>query len=50
MNRETGAAGFNRLVEPPGAAELLRELGKSNRRRVALNPASKIFNPLIVRH
>jgi hypothetical protein len=50
MNRETGAAGFDGLVELPRAAELLGELGKSDRRRIALNPASKILDPLIVRH
>jgi hypothetical protein len=50
MNGETGAAGFDRLVELPGAAELLGELGKSDRRRVPLNPASKIIDALIVRH
>jgi uncharacterized BrkB/YihY/UPF0761 family membrane protein len=29
---------------------LLGELGKSNRRRILLDPASKFFNPWSVRH
>ena len=47
---QTGAADADRLVELPGPAMLLRELRKSNRRRILLDPASKFFNPWIVRH
>ena len=44
MDGETGAAGCDRVVELTGATVLLGELRKSNRRRVLLNPASKVVN------
>jgi hypothetical protein len=47
---ETGPADANRLVVLSGAPMLLGELRKRNRRRILLDPASKFFNPLVVRH
>jgi hypothetical protein len=45
-----------RLADPDGfftvarPAILFGELRKRNRRRILLNPASKVFNPRVVRH
>lgn len=50
MDREPGAADFDRLLDLAGAAALLGKLRKRNRRRVLLDPASKIFDPLVVGH
>jgi hypothetical protein len=50
MDGEPGAAdldGFGMLPRPP---VLLRELRERDRRRILLDPASKIFNPGIVGH
>jgi hypothetical protein len=33
-----------------GAAALLRELGEGDRRRIRLDPAPKVINPLAVGH
>ena len=41
---------LDRFLAVTGTAVLLRELRKSNRRRVLLNPASKILNPRVIRH
>ena len=48
--RQTGPADANGVFELAGPPMLLRELRKSNRRRILLNPASKFFNPRVVRH
>jgi hypothetical protein len=48
--RQTGPADANGVFELAGPAMLLRELRKSNRRRIPLDPASKFFNPQVVRH
>jgi hypothetical protein len=50
MERQAGAAGVDRvliLLRPPA---LFGELRKRNRRRILLDPASKVFNPRIVGH
>jgi hypothetical protein len=47
---EGGRVDANRVLVLPGAPVLLRELRKSNRRRILLDPASKFFNPRVVRH
>ena len=48
--REAGAAGLDRFLELAGPPELLGELRKSNRRRILLDPASKVFDTRIVSH
>ena len=50
MKLETGAADVDGLLVMAGAAALLRQLGEGNRRRIRLDPASEIFNPLAVGH
>jgi hypothetical protein len=50
MNREAAAAGGNGLVIMAGPAVLFGQLRKSDRRRVALDPASKLFNPRVISH
>lgn len=45
---ETGTAGGDGFVEQPGAATLLRQLRKCNRRRILLDPASKIVKSGVV--
>ena len=50
MDGETGSAGVNRIFIQPGAAVLFGELRKRNRRRILLDPASKLFYAGIVRH
>jgi hypothetical protein len=47
---QAGPAHPNGLVELAGAPVLFCKLRKSNRRRVLLDPASKFFNPRVVRH
>jgi hypothetical protein len=42
---ETVAADTDRVVELSGAAVFLGELRKRNRRRVCVDPASKVFDP-----
>ena len=43
VNGEAGAADVDRLLALPGPSELFGELRKRNRRRIRLDPASKIF-------
>lgn len=50
MNCEAGAARIGRFLELLRAAELLGELRESDRRRIALDPASKIVDALRVGH
>jgi hypothetical protein len=50
VDGEPRAAGVNGFLMPPGAPELLRKLCKRNRRRVLLDPASKVFDPRVVGH
>lgn len=51
MKRETGAANADRFVGVAGAAALLRQLRKGNRRRVRLDPAPQLENAwVIARH
>src|SRR5439155_16382712 len=47
---QAGAAGVDGVLIAAGAPVLLGERRKRNRRRVRLDPASKFFNPWIVRH
>src|SRR2546428_9692133 len=49
-NLQAGAADVDRFLKLPGAPELLGELRKSNRRRILLDPASKVVDPRIVAH
>lgn len=44
VNRQALPTDFYGALELPGAAILLCELRKSNRRRIGLDPASKLFN------
>ena len=50
VNLEARAADIDRFPELPGPPELFGELRKRDRRRVLLNPASKVLNPLVVGH
>ena len=51
MNREAGPAGVDRfLMYFSGPPALFGELGKSNRRRILLDPASQIVNARIFGH
>ena len=50
MEFETGAADLHRLVVAAGAPQFFRQLREGDRRRVLLNPAPKILNPLAVSH
>ena len=50
VNRETGAARLDRFFELASPPELLSELRKRNRRRILLDPASKVVDALIVGH
>ena len=50
MLLQTRPADANGFLELACAPMLFCELGKSNRRRILLDPASKFFNPLTVRH
>src|SRR5712691_10574540 len=50
VNFEAGLADVDRLLELPGAPELLGELRKSNRRRILLDPASKVVDTSVVAH
>ena len=50
MMRETFAADANGLLELAGAATLLRELRKGQRRRILLDPASQVFEAVRVGH
>ena len=46
---ESGDADRDRFIGLAGAAALFGELGKSNRRRIHLDPASKLQQPWIIR-
>jgi hypothetical protein len=50
MSNETGAAGFDRLIETLGAPVFLGERGEGDGRRVRLDPAFQFFNARRVRH
>ena len=50
MNGESGAADADGFCVLPCPPVLLRELRERDRRRILLDPASKVFNPRIVRH
>ena len=45
VNGEAGAADVHGFLELPGAPVFLGQLGESDRRRVLLDPSSKIFQP-----
>jgi hypothetical protein len=47
---EAGAADGNGLLHATGASKFLGEWRKCERRRILLDPASKIVNPFTVRH
>jgi hypothetical protein len=47
---EAGAADVDRFLEVAGAAAFLGELGEGDRRRVPLDPASKVIDPLTIGH
>ena len=47
---EAGPADANRVLELARTPMLFRKLRKRNRRRILLDPASKFFNPRIIRH
>jgi hypothetical protein len=44
MNAEAGPAGVNRFLILARSPALFRELRKSNRRRILLDPASQIVD------
>ena len=48
MTGEAGAADVHRFLQLPCPAALFGELRESDRRRILLDPASKVFNPRIV--
>src|SRR5438552_1226581 len=50
VNLETGAANVDRFLKLPRAPELLGKLRKSNRRRILLDPASKVVDTAAVGH
>jgi len=50
MDRESRAADVDRFLGLPCTTALFRELCKRNRRRILLDPASEIVDPLAVRH
>ncbi len=50
MNGEAGAADLHRVFAPADPPVLLGELRKRNRRRIPLDPASKVFNPRTIGH
>jgi hypothetical protein len=50
MLRESRLADPHRFLAVACAPVLLGKLRKSNRRRIFQDPASKVFNPRIVRH
>ena len=50
MEGQSGAADINRFLILPRPAAFFGELREGNRRRVLLDPASKFFNPRIIRH
>jgi hypothetical protein len=50
MRDQAGAAGFNRFLHLPRAAELFCQLRESDGRRVAFDPTSEILNPRRIGH
>jgi len=50
VKREPGATHLDRLRQLVRATKFFGKLRKRNRRRVLLDPASKVFDPLIVGH
>ena len=50
MLRQAVPANANGVLELACTPMLFRELRKCNRRRILLDPASKFFNPRVVRH
>ena len=50
MLRQAVPANANGVLELACTPMLFRELRKRNRRRILLDPASKFFNPWVVRH
>jgi hypothetical protein len=50
MRAQAGAAGLNRFLHLPGAAELFRQLCESDGRRVACDPTSEAVNPWRIAH
>jgi hypothetical protein len=50
MLGKTGLANPDSFLAVASAPVLLGKLRKRNRRRIFLNPASKVFNPWVVRH
>ena len=50
VNRETRTTDLDRFLELRRAPMLLGELRKRNRRRIFLDPASKVFYPRIISH
>jgi hypothetical protein len=47
---QTGLAHLDGFLAVTSAAVLFRKLRKSNRRRILVNPASKILNSRVIRH
>src|SRR5471032_438884 len=50
MELEAGTADVDRFLVEAGAAAFLGELREGDRRRILLDPASKIFEPAVVGH
>jgi hypothetical protein len=50
MNGEPRTARGYRIVIAARSTILFAELSKRNRRRILLDPASKILNPRVIRH
>ena len=50
MDRQPGAAHLDRFLVQPGAAVLFAELRKSNRRRILLDAAPKVFDSRMLSH
>jgi hypothetical protein len=50
MEMEARAADVDGFLVVAGAAALFGELGEGDRRRILLDPASKVINPLVVGH
>jgi hypothetical protein len=50
MLGQPGTRDASRLFKLAGSPVFLGELRKRNRRRILEDPASKVFNPLAVRH
>jgi len=50
VQRQPSPARLDRFLRLSGPAVLFRQLGKRNRRRIPLDPASKVFNSMVVAH